>query len=793
MTLVYFAVAWTCGIALARALAVPWQVLPLLGLVSLFLLLLWPDERRARMVGVCLLACAMGAGRFLLAVPRFDETSLAAYNDVGWVTVEGVVAFEPDERGDRANLRVRAERLVLPDGAELEVNGLVLVRAPRYPGYEYGDRVRLQGRLETPSDFEGFSWSDYLADRGIHSLMWNAQVEVLGKNQASPVMYQLYAFRRRAQAVIAAMLPEPQAALLTGILLGVESGIPEDLMADFAATGTAHIIAISGFNITILSGVFVGLALQVFARQRAIWVAMVAVAVYTLLVGASAAVVRAALMGLLYLLGRYVGRASYTPVSLSAAAVAMTAWNPRMLWEVGFLLSFAATAGLMLYTEPVGRALRAVLARATAAEWSQGIVSLLSEPLLATLAAQLLTTPILLVTFGQLSVVMLLANLLVLPVQPHAMLAGGLATLVGLVLPPLGRVVGSVAWVFLTYTIAVVEWAADLPFASVSVRTGSWVVWGYYGVLGGLTWWLAQPREKRQDLRARLWGWLSSGLRAKALVGASAVLFVLAFSQWRSLPDGRLHVFFLDVGQGDAIFVQSPSGRQALIDGGPDPSILLSRIGRRMPFWDRSLDLMALTHPDADHITGLVAALERYRVDAVIFREMGCDAPVCERWQQLMEEQGVAIYRGEAGLDIELDEGLRLEVLHPGSKLLTTDGFNDNSLVMRLTYGDVSVLLTGDIQARAERELLAEGVHLASTVLKVPHHGACESSTPMFLEAVNPELVVISVGENDFGHPCETLLEQLNGRTVYRTDQHGTVKLITDGTQLWVRTERTPR
>jgi competence protein ComEC len=212
-----------------------------------------------------------------------------------------------------------------------------------------------------------------------------------------------------------------------------------------------------------------------------------------------------------------------------------------------------------------------------------------------------------------------------------------------------------------------------------------------------------------------------------------------------------------------------------------------------MPFWDRSLDLVVLTHPDADHITGLVPVLERYQVDRVIFREMGCDESICEKWKESVEEERATIYRGEAGLEIELDEGLQLEVLHPGVELLAKEGFNDNSLVARMTYGQAAVLLAGDIQARAERQLLADDVQLASSVLKVAHHGSCESTTAAFLEAVDPELVVISVGAgNDFEHPCPALLKRLGGRTIYRTDKHGTVEFITDGRQLWAETERMP-
>jgi len=501
--------------------------------------------------------------------------------------------------------------------------------------------------------------------------------------------------------------------------------------------------------------------------------------------------VRAALMGLLYLLGRFLGRESYAPVSLAAAAFVMTLGNPHVLWDVGFQLSFASTAGLMLYARPLEEWIGHTIERVTSAQRAQHIVALIGEPLVVTVAAQLATLPVLLDAFGRLSLATLLGNGLILGVQPAVMISGGIATLLGLLIPALGRVAAWVAWVFLTYTIWAVQLVAQIPRASVPVRTASWMVWAYYGLLLGLTWWFRNSRERRRELWGRLRDWLASNLRTRMIVGASAVLLVLVLAAWRSLPDGKLHIFFLDVGQGDAIFIQTPSGRQALIDGGPNPSVLLSQLGRRMPFWDRTLDLVILTHPDEDHISGLVPVLERYQVDTMVWRELGCQDAICDRWRQLMAGVGAKVYSGEAGLTVELDRGLRMEVLHPGAELLTTDGYNDNSIVARLSYGAASVLLTGDITAQAEAVLLSSGSELRSTVLKAGHHGACTSTTAPFLEAVDPELAVISVGaDNDYGHPCHAVIERLSGRFVYRTDEHGTVEVVSDGARVWVDTDR---
>ncbi len=804
MTIVYFVIAWLAGIVLEKVIHLPWQVLLVLGLAAFLSLLLWREstraESRVRFGAICALMLVLGAGRFMLSVPRFDETSLATYNDVGWVTLEGVVVGEPDERERYTNLRVQVEQLTLPDSAELEVEGLVLIKAEPYPQRHYGDRVQVEGLLETPPVLEEFSYKEYLARQDIYSLIQRGQVTLLAENQADPLRYYLFTFKRYAQSTIARILPEPQAALLTGILLGIETGIPTDLIDDFSATGTTHIIAISGFNMTIISTIFAGLAQRVFDKRRAVWVAMAGVAVYTVFVGASAAVVRAAVMGIFYLWACYLGRATYAPASIAIAAFGMTLWDPDVLWDVGFLLSFAATIGLVLYTEPLERGFGRALTRVTSAERAQKIVGLINEALIVTLAAQITTTPLLLAYFERLSFVTFLTNFLILPVQSWVMIVGGVATLLGLIVFPLGKVVGWVAWVFLTYTIEVVRLTARVPFASVEVQMAGWMVFAYYAFLGSLTWWMAQPRERQRELWDTvkkpgffLKTWFLRTMEAKVLVVASAVLVVLAFFAWRMVPDGRLHVTLLDVGQGDAIFIQTPSGKQVLVDGGPSETVLLSQLGRQMPFWDRTLDVVVLTHPDADHITGLVPVLERYQVGTVIFREMERATDVYEYWLQLLQSEGATVYQGEAGLRITLDEGLDMIVLHPGVKLVdgTDADVNNNSVLVRLAYGEVSVLLTGDIEAVVEHQLVTEGVPLASTVLKAAHHGSCSSTTQEFLEAVAPEMVVISVGaDNDFGHPCADVMERLDGLPVYRTDEQGVVEVVSDGARVWVKTER---
>jgi competence protein ComEC len=258
------------------------------------------------------------------------------------------------------------------------------------------------------------------------------------------------------------------------------------------------------------------------------------------------------------------------------------------------------------------------------------------------------------------------------------------------------------------------------------------------------------------------------------------------------LPDTKLTVSFLDVGQGDSILIKTPAGQEILIDGGPNPDTVCQQLGKRMPFWDKSLDMVVLTHSDDDHLVGLTGVLRHYKVSQVLESGYG-EGPVYREWLTEVEEKEIDWTIARAGQKIDLGEGIVLEVIHPGEDLLeeTESKANSNSVVLRLVWNEVSFLLTGDADDAAEQDMMYGGVlrSLDCTVLKVGHHGSKYSTSPEFLSAVDPQVAVISVGEgNAFGHPSDELLARLNGVEVYRTDECGTITFSTDGERLWVKT-----
>ncbi len=743
--------------------------------------------------------------------PCWSSTDLAYYNlpavrafdkNAPEIIITGYVSSYPLVKDTKQQLHVTAEELVLADGAQ-RVHGELRLSTGLRARYAYGQPVQLRGRLVTPPDFEDFSYREYLARKGVHSLFYASQIErINGANLGSPLLRMLYALRARGEALLNRQLPEPYAALANGMLLGVESGIPDDLYEQFNLTGTSHVIVISGSNVAIIAGVLMALGQRLWGR-RAIWVTLLGIASYALLVGGDAAVLRAAAMGSLFAIATVLERRSTALVSLAFACWLMTLFNPLTLWDVGFQLSSAATAGLILFSSKLaawagrmwaGFAMGGLLTGSRLAQTTGGLLQgLIQDGLLVTVAANITTLPLVLYYFGRLSLVSLATNLLISPVQSFIMLWGSAGVLTGVAgMESMAQGLLWIPWLCLVWTVAAVQWTAALPGASLEI--------GDYGLDKLLVTYLliallAVRLPRWSKIRSATIGIVGQGQKWLVGTGAVLVLAIVAILFWTSVlaqPDGRLHVYFLDIGQGDGILIQTPSGRQMLIDGGASPQRLFQELGAVMPFSDRTLDLVLMTHPDLDHIGAQVFVPERFTVATALETAISHANPDADQWRQKMITAGVTIQLQHSGGWLDLGDGVALWVLWPPAAGYQGDNAdNENSLVTKLVYGDFSVLLTGDAGLPAEGVLTAVGAPLAATVLKVGHHGSKGSSGPTLLATVAPAVAVIQVGaENTYGHPAQEVIDRLDSRLILRNDRHGRIHIYSDGHQMWVDTER---
>ena len=468
--------------------------------------------------------------------------------------------------------------------------------------------------------------------------------------------------------------------------------------------------------------------------------------------------------------------------------------DPRIDRDLSFQLTFAATIGIVYLASPIREWMIEWIARATRRDDVPGWVnSWFAEPLAVTLAATIATEPLIAMNFGRVSLVALPANLLVVPVFGMIMLTSLVAAIGGL-LPMWRLVFAAPAYYALTYWIVVARQFASLPHASATIENyTSWWAATTYTVVTALA--FLAFRFIGRPLGGRIGSSPSFDLQRVgamhvAIVLVAAVALGVGLALWPSTP-ARLRVTVLDVGQGDAILIQTPGGKAILVDGGPGRAVLRG-LGDELQWRDRSIELIISTHPQADHILGLIDVLARYDVRRVVAGP-GVEASLTDNtFMSAASAEGVVVETIAQGTVFDLGDEVRLEVLGPDAVEAADTQINNTGAVVRVSWHEVSFLLTADIEAKAERALLNGGIDLHATVLKVGHHGSKTSSTSEFLAAVQPEVSVVSSGKNNqFGHPAPEVVDRLSQYgPVYNTADAGPVHFETDGHTWTVSTGR---
>ena len=264
------------------------------------------------------------------------------------------------------------------------------------------------------------------------------------------------------------------------------------------------------------------------------------------------------------------------------------------------------------------------------------------------------------------------------------------------------------------------------------------------------------------------------------------IALLLFWLYWRQ-PE-KLEVDFLDVGQGDAILIKAPAGQNILIDGGPDKAVL-KRLAENLPWWDKQIDLMILTHPHDDHVSGLIDVIKRYQVKEILYSGVIHNSPNFLAWLELIKNKKIKLTIIDRPQTVKLSQNCQLDIIYPQESFLgqEVENLNNTSLTFKLIYGQTKFLFTGDLEQLAEEKILASAVNLQADVLKVGHHGSDTSSSQAFLDKIQPQLAVISVGkDNDFGFPSLRVIKRLErlGAQILRTDQAGTIKLVSDGVKV---------
>lgn len=729
----------------------------------------FPEHPLPVPAALLLLLLALGGARYQLAHPPLTTRDIGWYRDQpGKYIVHGHLVKPPDRRDGYTLLTIEAQSARLPgELSHRPVRGLLLASVHGYA--RYGDKVRVEGSLQTPGGESNSSYREYLRRRGIHVYMPSAQVQVLRHGQGNPLLALIYAVRDSSLKAVYRVFPDPEASLAAGILLGVESGIPETVAEAFRSTGTAHVIAISGANFALIAGLLVAAGSRLLGKRRGALAAAAGIAFYAVLVGANPAVVRAALLSGLSLLASLVGRRQDGLNSLAFITALMSLFAPDTPWDIGFQLSFTATLGLILYAGPLTTWFSRTAGRFLPADWVRRLSGPVGEYFLFTLAAQVMTLPVTVYHFQRLSLSSVLANPLILPAQPPLMILGGLAVVIAQLAPGLGQLAAYLVWPFLVYTIRMVELCARAPISELAVTQipFSWVAL-FYALLLGFTF-----------LRTRLqqFSWLRP---AVVLAGLSAITVVV----WRCAlcaPDGRLHLTVLPAGCGDAVLLQTPEGRWLLVDGGPSARSLSDALGRRLPLHHRRLDWLIVGGAQEEQIAGLPAALERFPPRQALWSGAPAGTPASRALQRSLGEAGVPVTLAESGQVLDLGQGAVLRVLSVSRR----------GLVALIEWGDFRALLPFGMDFETLDILQADSSLAGISVFLLADAGYAPVNPPEWIEKLHPQVVLLSVEPGrDTDRPSPETLQALQGYPLYRTDQNGWIEITTDGKQMWMAVEK---
>lgn len=757
------------GIALASWFTGVWVFLgAIVAIVSFGLVLRGiPHSDRVTLIIVAMILIALGVFRYSLAGPSANSVAKIVG---GSSIVEGrVVGVDLTDRG----VAYTVDTLLIDDASRSD---RIRLEAPISSTATTGQYLRASCVLEQPQAFDGFAHDRFLAAKSIYAICRSSSAPFItspplqggvGGGLSDRFYDSIGSLHVWIDDRTRSILPEPQATLLLGLLIG-KNDFSSTWSEAFQVTGTSHIVAASGYNVSVLAGIMMIMFVSVgLYRRQAYPLVVGSIVVFVIVAGAGAAVIRAGVMGVLAITARHLGRHA-SPRNIIAFTIgAMLLIEPRLLRDdVGFQLSVSATIGLILLTDRIAPFLKRV-------PTSFG----LRESLASTLAATVATLPITLLSFGQVSIIAPFVNLLVLPFIPYAMGLGVIAILFGSVVPMLGVWTALPVWTALVTMTGIIDVTSRLPFASVKILPSLSIAAAIVGLLVAVM----MIRKLNKAFERNLDVLHVKQMVAIAMIGVLLFVLHIGLIAWRSgrLCNDGVQVFVFDVGQGDGIYLRGDNAN-VIIDGGPTRYGLLEQLsGVRFP-WERRIDAVFVTHPHADHAVGLIELLDTNSVGEVITNGISYSEAGQEGLEAAIDRSGVPEVIASAAIPpMIIGDDAKLQVLWPLDAEVDLDASNPHrrAIVAKLSAGDRSMLFTGDAEKDVEYALGSIG---RVDVLKVGHHGSDTSSSQAFLEEIDPDVAIISVGEgNSYGHPTLFTVGRLQaaGSAVFRTDLSGTIRV----------------
>lgn len=633
----------------------------------------------------------------------------------------------------------------------------------------YGDRLLLEGRLVFPSlagNPGQFDYRSFLKRKGIYTLLTVGAknvIEILEDNQGNSVIGFALKFKRRMESIIASNLPSPHKELLAAMMLGNREQLPDRWKEIFIKTGTFHILAISGLHVGLVLSIFAfGFKIIHFPRKASFVLIILLLFIYALITGARPSVLRATIMAAVFLVGLLLERDVDIYNSIALAGLIILFIHPLQLFDAGFQLSFIAVISIIYLTPRIERLFH-----------NKKVKYFLVKSFSVSTSAWLGVAPLIAYYFNIVTPITILANLIVIPLMFIIIVTGFCLVSLGPIAEILAFALGKASWLSLVVLTQVVSLLRHRIGYFYVGAPSLFIIVGYYLFL------CLCVNYKRLGIS-----------KGKIIIILLLISNLFIFHSVLASPAPKLTVTFLDMGDGDAIFIEFPYSGTMLIDGGrageenSRKNILATYLRNKGL---SKIDAVLLTHSHSDHLGGVVSVLNNFRVSYLFDNGMESLSREWEDYRKVVNKRKIPYRRIRAGEKIVGYPKTNIYVLHPPQRLLASRDaeINNNSVVLKIEYGNIAFILSADIEAEAIEELSKYGKNLKSTIIKIPHHGGdMGEGGRSFLEFVNPEVAIISTsGRAKSLLSYSRLLANLEsfGTQLYSTDEYGAISVSTDG------------
>ena len=677
---------------------------------------------------------------------------------------------------------------------------------------KFGNIVEITGTYEEPStarNYKGFDYRQYLKSRNIYGTIDCEKYEIIATNKINVASNIVNYVQNNIKENMFNILDEEQSALCVGILIGDREKISDITEDNFKKSNLTHMLAVSGSHITYII-VALTTILSKTNRKFSLIITILFLLFFTVLTGFTASVLRASIMGIITLLASILHRKADTINNLGISSIIILIYNPYLLVDAGFLLSYAGTIGIILFSKKISNGISIIVNKINPNLLNkeqnnnskiffiksiiEKIILYIISSLSVTLSANIVIIPIMAYMFSTISFTFWISNILAGPVMEVVTIFGFIVYFISIIFPILAQFLGIALNLLLTVLLKIAEISSKIPGASIYIKTPSiYMCVIYYLIIYILFNMQAIKQIIRKKAIFRLYAIKAKKQRKNILV--IAILFTILVNSIIYVTDKNIKIYFVDVGQGDCTLIQTSGRKNVLIDGGGSEFGSFD-VGKStlLPYLlDRGItkiDYMMISHFDSDHIGGLFYIMENLRVDNIIISKQGESSENLKKFIEILQSNNrgsknkTNIILVKKGDNIKIDNTSYFEILFPEEELINDNILNNNSIVAKFVSNNFKMLFTGDIEEIAENglcELYKSTNKLQADIIKVAHHGSKTSSTLNFLELVKPKIALIGVGENNnFGHPNDAVLKRIKdlGAHIYRTDQMGEISIV---------------